>query len=97
MRILGAQLQDEPKSPRAIRPDLPEEFVKVMMVALEKERDKRPARAGEYAEMLAKAAGSAPPSSAAPAPGAAAPAPGDSVRSSETRISEFGSKPDDAG
>jgi hypothetical protein len=90
MRILWAQLQDEPKDPREIRPDLPEEFVRAMMVALEKEREKRPARAGEYAQMLAQAAGSAPPPGPPPAPGAPAPAPGQSIRSSETRISEIG-------
>ena len=79
------------KDPREIRPDLPEELVKAVMVALEKERDKRPARAGEYAQMLAQAAGSAPP----PAPGAPAPAPDQSIRSSETRISEVDERRDE--
>jgi serine/threonine-protein kinase len=95
MRILWAQLQDEPKNPRELRPELPEEFVRAMMVALQKERDKRPARAGEYAEMLAAAAGSAATPSSAPAPEPPAPAPGEGIRSSETRISDAASLGDE--
>ncbi len=102
MRILWAQLQDQPKNPCELRPELPEEFARVMMVAMEKERDKRPARAGEYAEMLAQAAGvaSAPgpasaPGTSEPAPGPPDPAAGDSIRSSETRISDASSLRDE--
>jgi serine/threonine-protein kinase len=57
MRILWAHLQDEPPDPLTLRADLPPEFARRLLVALEKDPAKRPATAGEYARMLAEAAG----------------------------------------
>ncbi|MBV9001247.1 MAG: serine/threonine protein kinase, partial [Solirubrobacterales bacterium] len=57
MRILWAHLQDPPPDPRVIRPDIPREFSRTLLVALEKDAAKRPQSAGEYARMLADAAG----------------------------------------
>ena len=57
MRILWAHLQDAPPDPRSVRPDIPEEFSRTLLVALEKDAAKRPQTAGEYARMLAAAAG----------------------------------------
>jgi serine/threonine-protein kinase len=57
MRILWAHLQDAPPDPRSVRSDLPEEFSRTLLVALEKDAAKRPQTAGEYARMLAAAAG----------------------------------------
>jgi hypothetical protein len=57
MRILWAHLQDEPPDPLGLRADLPPEFAKALMVALEKDPANRPATAGEYARLLAAAAG----------------------------------------
>jgi serine/threonine-protein kinase len=56
MRILWAHLQDEPPDPLRFRSDLPPEFARALLQALEKEREKRPASAGEYARMLEAAA-----------------------------------------
>jgi serine/threonine-protein kinase len=56
MRILWAHLQDPPPDPRGIRPDLSPELTQALMTALEKEADKRPSSAGEYARLLAAAA-----------------------------------------
>jgi serine/threonine-protein kinase len=58
MRILWAHLQDPPPDPRSVRADLPEAFSRTLLVALEKDAAKRPQSAGEYARMLADAAGS---------------------------------------
>jgi serine/threonine-protein kinase len=55
MRALWAHLQDEPPDPRTIRGDLPEQFARTLLVALEKDVDKRPASAGEYARLLGQA------------------------------------------
>jgi len=55
MRILWAHLQDPPPDPRDVRPDLPDEFSRALMVALEKDAANRPQTAGEYARMLAAA------------------------------------------
>jgi serine/threonine protein kinase len=57
MRILWAHLQDDPPDPREIRSDLPEEFSTTLLTALEKDCDRRPASAGDYARMLGLAAG----------------------------------------
>jgi serine/threonine protein kinase len=57
MRILWAHLQDPPPDPRSVRSDIPEEFSRTLLVALEKDAAKRPQTAGEYARMLAAAAG----------------------------------------
>jgi serine/threonine protein kinase len=56
MRILWAHLQDPPPDPRATRPDMSDEFVRVLLSALEKDSANRPQTAGEYARMLAAAA-----------------------------------------
>jgi len=58
MRILWAHLQDPPPDPRSVRPEIPERFSQTLLVALEKDAAKRPQTAGEYARMLAEAAGS---------------------------------------
>lgn len=57
MRILWAHLQDAPPDPRALRPDLSPELAEALLRALAKESDKRPATAGEFARLLAEAAG----------------------------------------
>jgi serine/threonine-protein kinase len=59
MRILWAHLQDPPPDPLKSRSDLPPEFARTLLVALEKDVAKRPATAGEYMRMLASASGSA--------------------------------------
>jgi serine/threonine protein kinase len=56
MRILWAHLQEEPPDPCRLRSELSPEFARTMRVALEKDPEKRPASAGEYARMLAAAA-----------------------------------------
>jgi serine/threonine-protein kinase len=56
MRILWAHLQDDPPDPRRFRPDLSAAFCDAMLCALEKEPEKRPARATDYARSLAAAA-----------------------------------------
>jgi serine/threonine-protein kinase len=58
MRILWAHLQDEPPDLRSVRSDISPELASALMRALEKAPDKRPQSAGEYARMLAEAAGS---------------------------------------
>jgi len=58
MRILWAHLQSDPPNPTSVRSGLPPEFARVLLLALAKERDARPQSAGEYARMLAEAAGS---------------------------------------
>jgi serine/threonine protein kinase len=62
MRILWAHLQNDPPDPRQVRNDLSPEFVRTLLLALEKEREKRPASAGDYARMLRDASGGAPSS-----------------------------------
>jgi serine/threonine protein kinase len=57
MRILWAHLQDPPPDPRSVRADIPEEFSRTLLVALEKDAANRPQTAGDYARMLAAAAG----------------------------------------
>ena len=57
MRILWAHLQDEPRNPRELRADLSEQFASALLTALEKDPGKRPPSAGEYARVLAAAAG----------------------------------------
>jgi serine/threonine-protein kinase len=59
MRILWAHLQDPPPDIRSVRADIPERFAQTLVVALEKDAAKRPQTAGEYARMLADAAGAA--------------------------------------
>ena len=58
MRILWAHLQDPPPDPRSVRADIPERFSQTLLVALNKDAAARPQTAGEYARMLADAAGS---------------------------------------
>ena len=57
MRSLWAHLQDPPPDPKGLRSDRPDEFVRTLLTALEKDAAKRPQTAGEYARMLAAAAG----------------------------------------
>lgn len=56
MRILWAHLQDEPLDPRKFRPELSDEFARVLLCALQKEPAQRPASAGGYARLLSAAA-----------------------------------------
>jgi serine/threonine protein kinase len=56
MRILWAHLQTDPPDPRRLRPDLSEALARELLVALEKEPEKRPRRASDYARSLANAA-----------------------------------------
>ena len=56
MRVLWAHLQDDPPDPLTLRPDLPPDLARAMLMALAKEPDKRPACAGDYARMLAAVA-----------------------------------------
>jgi serine/threonine protein kinase len=56
MRILWAHLQDDPPDPRRLRGDLSPQFAQTLLLALEKDPDRRPPSAGEYARMLAAAA-----------------------------------------
>jgi serine/threonine-protein kinase len=57
VRILWAHLQDEPPDPRRLRGDLSPRFARTLLLALEKDPERRPSGAGEYARMLAAAAG----------------------------------------
>jgi serine/threonine protein kinase len=57
MRILWAHLQEEPPDPCRLRSDMSPQFGRTLGLALQKDPDKRPASAGEYARMLAAAAG----------------------------------------
>ncbi len=56
MRILWAHLQDDPPDPRRLRGDLSPQFAQTLLLALEKDPDRRPSSAGEYARMLTAAA-----------------------------------------
>jgi serine/threonine-protein kinase len=56
MRILWAHLQEEPPDPRQARPDLSAEFASTLLLALEKEPDRRPSSPGEYIRLLTEAA-----------------------------------------
>ncbi len=62
MRILWAQLQDEPPDPCAELPDAPPGLGAAVLRALAKAPAERPQSAGAYARLLYEAAGVAPPS-----------------------------------
>jgi len=62
MRILWAQLQDEPPDPCAELPDAPPALGAAVLRALAKAPAERPQSAGEYARLLYGAAGVTPPS-----------------------------------
>jgi serine/threonine protein kinase len=62
MRILWAQLQDEPPDPCAELPDAPPGLGAAVLRALAKTPAERPQSAGEYARLLYEAAGLTPPS-----------------------------------
>jgi serine/threonine protein kinase len=62
MRILWAQLQDEPPDPCAEVPDAPPALGAAVLRALAKAPAERPQSAGEYARLLHEAAGIEPPS-----------------------------------
>jgi serine/threonine protein kinase len=57
MRVLWAQLQDEPPDPCADLPAAPAELGPAVLRALEKDPAARPQSAGEYARLLYRAAG----------------------------------------
>jgi serine/threonine protein kinase len=59
MRILWAHLQDQPADPCTERRDLSPEFGQALLTAMAKAPEERPQSAGEYARMLAAAAGKA--------------------------------------
>ena len=59
MKILWAHLQDEPGDPSELRSDVSPTFARAVNRALGKEVADRPARAGDYARLLADAAGGA--------------------------------------
>jgi len=61
MRVLWAQLQDEPPDPTAGLDGAPAGLGPAVLRALEKDAAKRPQSAGEYARLLHEAAGMAPP------------------------------------
>jgi serine/threonine protein kinase len=56
VKILWAHLQDEPPDPRALRPGLSPQFAAALLLALQKDPERRPASAGEYARALTAAA-----------------------------------------
>jgi serine/threonine-protein kinase len=60
MRVMWAQLQDEPDDPCADRSDAPPELGPTVLRALAKDPTERPQTAGEYARMLHEAAGLEP-------------------------------------
>jgi serine/threonine-protein kinase len=57
MQVAFAHLEETPPNPCAERSDAPAGFSEAVLTALAKAPAERPARAGEYAETLAKAAG----------------------------------------
>jgi serine/threonine protein kinase len=61
MRVLWAQLQDEPRDPCAELKDTPPELGPAILKALAKNPAERPQSAGEYAQLLHLAAGLLPP------------------------------------
>jgi len=61
MRVLWAQLQDEPPDPTAGLDGVAPALGPAILRALKKDRDKRPQSAGEYARLLYEAAGLTPP------------------------------------
>jgi serine/threonine protein kinase len=65
MRVLWAQLQDEPPDPTTGLADAPPALGPAILRALEKDIAKRPQSAGEYARLLYEAAGLAPPAGSA--------------------------------
>jgi serine/threonine protein kinase len=65
MRVLWAQLQDEPPDPCAELQDMPPELGPTILKALAKDPAERPQSAGEYARLLLVAAG-LPPASGGP-------------------------------
>ncbi len=63
MRLLWAQLQDEPPDPCSQVPELPDALGKAILSALRKDSAARPQSAGEYARLLQQAAGLGAPAS----------------------------------
>jgi serine/threonine protein kinase len=66
MRVLWAQLQDEPPDPTAELAGVAPELGPAILRALEKDIAKRPQSASEYARLLYEAAGFAPPPAGSP-------------------------------
>ncbi|MCK7624838.1 tetratricopeptide repeat protein [Streptomyces sp. RS10V-4] len=67
--VLVGHRDTTPDPPRAVRPDLPEAYERIILDLLAKEPDDRPRNAGELAKRLADARHRRPPRTAAPAPG----------------------------
>ncbi|HEV3071727.1 MAG TPA: serine/threonine-protein kinase [Solirubrobacteraceae bacterium] len=63
MRVLWAQLQDEPPDPTTGIDGIAPALGPAILRAMEKDRDKRPQSAGEYARLLYEAAGLSMPAS----------------------------------
>ncbi|HYB24106.1 MAG TPA: protein kinase, partial [Solirubrobacteraceae bacterium] len=61
MRVLWAQLQDEPPDPTANLAGIPPALGPAILRALAKDAAKRPQSAGEYTRLLYEAAGMTPP------------------------------------
>jgi hypothetical protein len=61
MRVLWAQLQDEPPDPTAGIEGVAPALGPAILSGMQKDRDKRPQSAGEYARLLYEAAGLAMP------------------------------------
>jgi serine/threonine protein kinase len=61
MRVLWAHLQNPPPDPCAARRDLPPEIAHTLLLALEKDPEKRPQSAERYALLLARAVASSSP------------------------------------
>jgi serine/threonine-protein kinase len=66
MRVLWAQLQDDPPDPTDGLDGVPAGLGAAILRALEKDAAKRPQSAGEYARLLHEAAGLVPPPSSTP-------------------------------
>jgi serine/threonine protein kinase len=57
MRVLWAHLQDDPPDPCAARPDLSPQLSEAILLALQKDADKRPPTATAYARLVQVASG----------------------------------------
>jgi hypothetical protein len=64
MRVLWAQLQDEPPDPTTGLDGVAPELGPAILRGLEKDVANRPQSAGEYAQLLYQAAGLTPPAEA---------------------------------
>jgi serine/threonine-protein kinase len=53
--VAFAQLMEAPPDPLTLRPDMPPAFASALLLALDKQPDKRPQSAGEYPRVLEQA------------------------------------------